>query len=51
MTATVIAGVHPVHEALKSGRAVDRVSIAKGAGGARLPVGPLNSAGTYYNYN
>lgn len=36
MTATVIAGVHPVHEALKSGRAVDRVSIAKGAGGARL---------------
>jgi 23S rRNA (guanosine2251-2'-O)-methyltransferase len=32
----VIAGVHPVCEALRAGRAFDRVLIAKGAGGPRL---------------
>jgi 23S rRNA (guanosine2251-2'-O)-methyltransferase len=32
----VIAGVHPVREALRAGRAFDRVLIAKGAGGPRL---------------
>lgn len=31
-----IAGIHPVREALRSGRPMDRVLIAKGAGGARL---------------
>ncbi len=33
---TVIAGVHPVREALRAGRPIDRVLIAKGAGGAKL---------------
>jgi len=33
---SVIAGVHPVREALRVGRALDRVVIAKGAGGAKL---------------
>ena len=32
----VIAGVHPVREALRAGRAFDRILIAKGAGGPRL---------------
>jgi len=32
----VIAGVHPVREALLAGRALDRVLIARGAGGPRL---------------
>jgi 23S rRNA (guanosine2251-2'-O)-methyltransferase len=33
---TVIAGVHPVREALRAGRALNKVVIAKGAGGAKL---------------
>jgi len=32
----VLVGVHPVHEALRSGRVLDRVLIARGAGGPRL---------------
>jgi 23S rRNA (guanosine2251-2'-O)-methyltransferase len=32
----VISGVHPVREALKSGRTLERVLIARGAGGPRL---------------
>ncbi len=32
----VIAGVHPVREALRAGRAFDRVLIARGAGGPKL---------------
>lgn len=32
----MIAGVHPVREALLAGRGLDRVLIARGAGGARL---------------
>jgi 23S rRNA (guanosine2251-2'-O)-methyltransferase len=32
----VLAGVHPVREALRAGRALDRVLIARGAGGPRL---------------
>ncbi len=32
----ILAGIHPVHEALKTGRPIDRVLIAKGAGGQRL---------------
>lgn len=31
-----VAGIHPVLAALKSGQPIDRVSIAKGAGGPRL---------------
>ena len=31
-----IAGIHPVLAALKSGQPIDRVTIAKGAGGTRL---------------
>lgn len=31
-----LAGIHPVLEAIRSGQSVDRVLIAKGAGGARL---------------
>src|SRR5271165_34659 len=31
-----ISGVHPVREALRAGRAMDRVLIARGAGGPRL---------------
>lgn len=33
---SVLAGIHPVREALASGQALDRVIIARGAGGARL---------------
>jgi 23S rRNA (guanosine2251-2'-O)-methyltransferase len=33
---SVLIGVHPVREALKAGRVIDRVLIAKGAGGARV---------------
>ncbi len=32
----VLAGVHPVREALRAGRYIDRVLIARGAGGPRL---------------
>lgn len=32
----VLAGIHPVREALKAGREMDRVLIARGAGGPRL---------------
>jgi 23S rRNA (guanosine2251-2'-O)-methyltransferase len=32
----VIAGVHPVREALRAGRPLDRVLVARGLGGARL---------------
>jgi 23S rRNA (guanosine2251-2'-O)-methyltransferase len=31
-----LAGIHPVQEALRAGRALDRLLIARGAGGARL---------------
>jgi 23S rRNA (guanosine2251-2'-O)-methyltransferase len=31
-----LAGIHPVREALRAGRALDRVLIVKGAGGPRL---------------
>jgi len=31
-----LAGIHPVREALRAGRALDRVLVAKGAGGPRL---------------
>jgi 23S rRNA (guanosine2251-2'-O)-methyltransferase len=31
-----LAGIHPVLEALRAGRALDRLVIARGAGGARL---------------
>ncbi|MBL8222647.1 MAG: 23S rRNA (guanosine(2251)-2'-O)-methyltransferase RlmB, partial [Bryobacterales bacterium] len=30
---SIIAGVHPVREALRAGRELDRILIAKGAGG------------------
>jgi 23S rRNA (guanosine2251-2'-O)-methyltransferase len=33
---SVLVGVHPVREALKAGRTIDRVLIAKGAGGPRI---------------
>jgi 23S rRNA (guanosine2251-2'-O)-methyltransferase len=33
---SVIAGVHPVREALRAGRTLDRVVVAKGAGGAKV---------------
>ncbi len=33
---SVLAGIHPVREALSSGRAIDRVLIARGAGGPRV---------------
>jgi 23S rRNA (guanosine2251-2'-O)-methyltransferase len=33
---SVIAGVHPVREALRAGRILDRVVVAKGAGGAKV---------------
>ena len=33
---SVLAGVHPVREALAAGRSLDRVLIARGAGGPRL---------------
>jgi 23S rRNA (guanosine2251-2'-O)-methyltransferase len=32
----ILAGIHPVVEALRAGRPLDRLVIAKGAGGARL---------------
>lgn len=32
----LIAGIHPVREALRAGRSLERVHIAKGAGGTRL---------------
>jgi 23S rRNA (guanosine2251-2'-O)-methyltransferase len=32
----VLAGIHAVREALRAGHAIERVSIARGAGGARL---------------
>ena len=32
----VVVGVHPVLEALRAGRAIDRVLVARGAGGSRL---------------
>src|SRR5437867_13038223 len=31
-----LAGIHPVREALRAGRSLDRVLIAKGSGGPRL---------------
>ena len=31
-----LIGIHPVREALRAGRSLDRVLIAKGAGGTRL---------------
>lgn len=33
---SILAGIHPVLEALKAGRTLDRLMIAKGAGGAKL---------------
>jgi len=33
---SLLAGIHPVREALRAGRSLDRVMIAKGAGGPRL---------------
>jgi 23S rRNA (guanosine2251-2'-O)-methyltransferase len=33
---SLLAGIHPVREALRAGRLLDRVLIAKGAGGPRL---------------
>ena len=33
---SVIAGIHPVEEALNSGRPIERVMVARGAGGTRL---------------
>jgi len=32
----ILSGIHPVGEALRAGRALDRVLIAQGAGGSRL---------------
>lgn len=33
---SVIAGVHPVREALRAGRTIDKILIARGAGGTKL---------------
>jgi 23S rRNA (guanosine2251-2'-O)-methyltransferase len=33
---TLLTGIHPVREALRAGRAIDRILIAKGAGGPRI---------------
>lgn len=33
---SILAGVHPVREALRAGRTLDRVLIARGAGGPRI---------------
>ena len=33
---SIIAGIHPVREALRAGRQLDRILIAKGAGGPKL---------------
>jgi 23S rRNA (guanosine2251-2'-O)-methyltransferase len=35
-TPNILAGIHPVREALRAGRHVDRVLIARGSGGPRL---------------
>ena len=35
-TPNTLAGIHPVREALRTGRAVDRLLIARGSGGPRL---------------
>src|SRR6185312_10908834 len=35
-SSSVIAGVHPVREALRAGHALDRVLIARGSGGPRM---------------
>src|SRR5579871_5455251 len=35
-SSSILVGIHPVREALKAGRALDRVLIARGAGGPRL---------------
>src|SRR5437762_7477836 len=32
----ILAGIHPVAEALRAGRALERILVAKGAGGPRL---------------
>lgn len=32
----ILAGIHPVREALRAGQALERISVAKGAGGPRL---------------
>jgi 23S rRNA (guanosine2251-2'-O)-methyltransferase len=32
----ILAGIHPVREALRAGRSIDRVLVAKGAGGPRV---------------
>jgi len=32
----ILIGIHPVAEALRAGRPLDRVLVAKGAGGARM---------------
>jgi len=36
MTSSTLSGIHPVLEALRANQPIDRVLIAKGAGGARL---------------
>src|SRR6202142_80854 len=36
MIMSPLVGIHPVREALRAGRPLDRVLVAKGAGGARL---------------
>src|SRR4051794_13003814 len=36
VTVSLLIGIHPVREALRAGRPVDRVLIAKGAAGPRL---------------
>ena len=36
MIMSPLVGIHPVREALLAGRPLDRVLVAKGAGGARL---------------
>src|ERR671924_2044549 len=35
-TVDTLAGIHPVREALRAGRPLDRVLIARGSGGPRL---------------
>jgi 23S rRNA (guanosine2251-2'-O)-methyltransferase len=32
----ILAGIHPIYEALKAGRPLDRILVAKGAGGPKL---------------
>ena len=36
LTVSILAGIHPVLEALRAGGAIERVTIARGAGGPRL---------------